>query len=328
MKKLLMVGLVLVLAVASTVVSAQGDIYESPTTFEDLSGVYISEFAAGTLTDNGDGSFSLALDGLAENTKNVTTTPWQSVDRINSQLLYRAWIALADAPALGASLETEGFIAQLTLTTPAFDGDTLTFSAEVAGINTFGDDKVDTEFFDESSLYLTYDNTLAQAIAEGYVMLSEGVRSGAAAVTAIDYTVQMLPAINRDRCARGLTPAVHNPALFAAASRHSIDMANRGVVSHTGSDGSQPSTRVDAVYAWMIVAENVAAGQPDVASAYAAWWNSPGHQANMLLPDLGNGMAYEFAVAYSFNPNVGYDGHYWTMVIAQPLEGGVPAGAC
>lgn len=109
-------------------------------------------------------------------------------------------------------------------------------------------------------------------------------------------------------------PLAFSTVLTAAASLHSLDMAERGRLGHDGSDGSVSGDRVTrAGYAWQGSGENVAAGQPDAAAVVAAWLSSPGHCATLMESKFTEtGIA--FALAPGKNPDV-----YWTQVFAAPL---------
>ena len=108
-------------------------------------------------------------------------------------------------------------------------------------------------------------------------------------------------------------PLTLSTALTAAASLHSLDMAARGSLGHEGSDGSVAGERITrAGFVWQGSGENIAAGQPDAASAVAAWLESPGHCATLMQPRFTQtGIA--FALAPGKNPAV-----YWTQVFATP----------
>lgn len=123
---------------------------------------------------------------------------------------------------------------------------------------------------------------------------------------------QMLVELNRIRSAHGLGALNLDPDLDAAAQGHADDMARRGLLSHTGSDGSDAGDRILRVgYRYREYAENISQGNADVASAVQSWMNSPGHRANILLPgvrDLGVGFAQG-------QPTGNYPGLYWVMVL-------------
>lgn len=117
--------------------------------------------------------------------------------------------------------------------------------------------------------------------------------------------------------ARGSFPPVASLSwdtrLADAAHRHSLDMAEHGLFSHTGSDGSSVGTRVsDAGYAWSAVGENIAAGYGSVQAVVTGWMASDGHCANLM------GAGYTgFGLACARNDASPY-GLYWTMTLAQP----------
>lgn len=97
-----------------------------------------------------------------------------------------------------------------------------------------------------------------------------------------------------------------------AALRHSDDMQSRNFFSHTGSDGSSAGQRLtSAGYVWSTWGENIAAGQPDVASVVAGWMNSPGHCANLMNPQFRDiGVAcVKGGAGNSYST-------YWTMDLA------------
>ena len=110
------------------------------------------------------------------------------------------------------------------------------------------------------------------------------------------------------------TPLAWNAALTQASLVHSDDMAARNFFDHTGSDGSNAGQRaIAAGYVWSAWGENIAAGQPDVATVVAAWMASPGHCANVMNPRLRDvGLACVGGGAGSTYRS------YWTMTLASP----------
>jgi len=116
--------------------------------------------------------------------------------------------------------------------------------------------------------------------------------------------------VNAERTARGLPAMVYDSRLELAAQRHSEDQAAMGRMTHTGSDGSSMTQRIDRVgFAWRSAAENVAYGYQTPAAVMAAWMASDGHRRNILSANtrIGVGLAY------------GSDGRpYWTQVFATP----------
>lgn len=116
---------------------------------------------------------------------------------------------------------------------------------------------------------------------------------------------QVLALVNKERAAAGCGPVTANDRLTQAADDYSDVMADSGVMSHTGPDGSTMTSRVEAAgYAWSNLGENIAQGQPDAASVMDAWMNSPGHRANILncsFEELGVGV------------HLGDGGPWWTQ---------------
>jgi len=121
--------------------------------------------------------------------------------------------------------------------------------------------------------------------------------------------------LNRYRAQHNLSPVTLNDKLIKASKIHANDLAQSGDASHTGSDGSTHSDRVQRQgYYFSIAAENVATGQKSWKKVFEAWQKSPGHNANLLLPE-----ATEFGAALTFEPTTTY-ATYWTMLMAAPLN--------
>ncbi|MFJ8015193.1 CAP domain-containing protein [Streptomyces sp. NPDC096339] len=108
-------------------------------------------------------------------------------------------------------------------------------------------------------------------------------------------TAQVLALVNQERAAAGCPALTLNSKLTQAAQAHSADMAAHSNMSHTGSDGSDPGTRITrAGYAWSSYGENVAYGYSTPAQVMDGWMNSPGHRANILncsFKEIGIGLA-------------------------------------
>jgi uncharacterized protein YkwD len=109
-------------------------------------------------------------------------------------------------------------------------------------------------------------------------------------------------------------PLQWHGVLVSAAARHSQDMADHNIFSHTGSDNSSPAQRVtDAGYAWHLVAENIAAGYRSVQEVMDGWMSSDGHCANIMNPALR-----DFGVACVPGGASNTYSSYWTMDLAAP----------
>ena len=131
------------------------------------------------------------------------------------------------------------------------------------------------------------------------------------------YESTLLTLINAERESRDLPAYRLQPQLQAAARRHSQDMACKGFLSHTGSDGSSVRDRVeDEGYDWLWIGENIfATGDTSSAAPQRAfdWWmNSAPHRANLLSPNYT-----EVGLGYRYLAGSGYGG-YFTAVFARP----------
>jgi uncharacterized protein YkwD len=98
--------------------------------------------------------------------------------------------------------------------------------------------------------------------------------------------------LNAERADRGLTALTLDRQLQRAALGHGNDMVDNGYFAHDGRNGSKPAERIRAAGylssggAWRI-GENLAWGTGELSSPrsiMAAWMNSSGHRANILMP--------------------------------------------
>ena len=122
---------------------------------------------------------------------------------------------------------------------------------------------------------------------------------------------------NQQRLQNGCNALTINTKLNAAADRHSRDMALNDVFSHTGSDGSKFTQRIqDAGYSYSTAAENIAVGYRTPQDVVTGWMNSEGHRRNIL-----NCALQEIGVSYYYHRNDGGNinyHHYWTQVFGTP----------
>ena len=159
-------------------------------------------------------------------------------------------------------------------------------------------------------------------LAPGLFALSFASVADAAYVTHCSVQAQeALHRINAARAAgqrcglRSMPPAPPlrwDETLQTVAARHSRDMAVRNYFDHKSPEGRTVSERVSGTpYKFGIVGENLAGGDPSVASVVQGWIESPGHCVNMMDPRFA-----EVAVAC-----VGHNGSdwgtYWTMILGR-----------
>jgi len=125
----------------------------------------------------------------------------------------------------------------------------------------------------------------------------------ATATPASSAVARIVALVNSERSKVGCSPLTLNAKLTKAAQAHSVDMASHQNMSHTGSDGSDPGTRITrAGYIWSSYGENVAYGYSTPEQVMAGWMSSPGHKRNILdcgYKEIGVGLAQP--------------GSYWTQ---------------
>ncbi|MFP8902688.1 CAP domain-containing protein [Streptomyces atacamensis] len=106
---------------------------------------------------------------------------------------------------------------------------------------------------------------------------------------------QVLRLVNAERTKAGCRPLTADERLARAARTYAGTMAERGVLSHVGPDGSTMASRVEAAgYSWSALAENIARGQKTPEQVMNGWMNSPGHRRNILncaYQDIGIGVS-------------------------------------
>ncbi|CAM3428150.1 CAP domain-containing protein [Paracoccus nototheniae] len=117
---------------------------------------------------------------------------------------------------------------------------------------------------------------------------------------------------NQLRQQAGLAGVAPNPQLARVAAAHACDMAQRGRMTHLGDKTTGPAMRLkQAGYQPTISAENIAAGPYSLPRVLAEWNASPGHQANIMLPQVRD---------YGVGQALGPDGRtvYWAAVYSAP----------
>ena len=119
-------------------------------------------------------------------------------------------------------------------------------------------------------------------------------------------TAAVVARVNEERESAGWAPVTVDSRLTTAAQRHSQDQADRGVMTHTGADGSTAGERATrAGYRWSRIAENVASGTTSAERVMTMWMNSSGHRAN-----IENCTFRHIGVARV--------GGYWTQMFGRP----------
>ncbi len=121
---------------------------------------------------------------------------------------------------------------------------------------------------------------------------------------------ELLGRLNALRIQNGESLLTSNAQLTAAAQRHSQDMAQTGIVSHTGSDGSTAPQRIAAAgYAGQHGDEVIAGGQVTLDDVWNGWLSTR-QDANVLL----NSIYTDVGIAVV---NAG-DKSYYTITVGGP----------
>ena len=122
--------------------------------------------------------------------------------------------------------------------------------------------------------------------------------SGASSGNAYD----VIAAVNQVRSANGLPSFDVNGALMAAAQAHSDYQAASGSISHSGSGGSNPTSRALAAGYSGSVIENIYGGMNASPQQAVSWWQGDSLHLNTLLStrhtDAGAGVATSGGVVY------------------------------
>ncbi len=104
-----------------------------------------------------------------------------------------------------------------------------------------------------------------------------------------------------------------NPTLARVAFEHSVDMATKDRVSHSGTDGSSVSERVERKgYVWSNVGENISAGRESSEEVVGAWLRSPHHCEVIMKAEF-----VEIGGSCFHNKDTRYK-TFWTVVFATP----------
>lgn len=141
-----------------------------------------------------------------------------------------------------------------------------------------------------------------------------------------NFQADMLRAVNEARsqarvCGKLAKPAVPAVAavvwdneLFAAATGHSQDMAQREYFAHASLDGRSPGDRVKATgYVFRNLGENIAAGQIGIEAVMKSWLESESGHCEAIM----SATFTEVAVACVTTNRPRYP-TYWTMELAKP----------
>lgn len=121
--------------------------------------------------------------------------------------------------------------------------------------------------------------------------------------------------ISQYRRQHGLGGVSVDPALTRIAATHSQRMAAANKMAHVlPGEGSFRQRLSAGGFHGGTAAENVAAGQKNLATVLDSWRRSPGHNKNLLLPGVTH-----IGIAVAVAPESRYK-NFWTLVLGSPGE--------
>jgi hypothetical protein len=122
-------------------------------------------------------------------------------------------------------------------------------------------------------------NTVVKAGARSWILVESKYMGLREVAISIGYAIQ------KERANHALTPLDFDPQLTRCAMMHAMDITKRGEMSHNGSDGSTPLSRVaQARYACVSIGENLAIGTINPREIVERWMSSKNHRTNILGP--------------------------------------------
>jgi len=129
-----------------------------------------------------------------------------------------------------------------------------------------------------------------------------------------DWKSEIIQLVNQARRTAGLEPVSYNAVLEAQATQYACEMVQFDFFDHVSPvDGSTLGQRATEFgYDYLVVGENLAAGQATPQQAFTDWMNSPSHRRNILDPrftELGVGVR-----------TGGTYGVYWVQEFGQPAR--------
>ncbi len=98
------------------------------------------------------------------------------------------------------------------------------------------------------------------------------------------WRAEILLLVNRERSSRGLGTLVRNPLLEDQATQYACELIHYNFFAHKNpaTESSLPDRAAEFGYNYLVIGENLAAGQSTPQQTMQDWMDSPGHAANIL----------------------------------------------
>lgn len=130
-----------------------------------------------------------------------------------------------------------------------------------------------------------------------------------------EHSQKLLDLTNIARKKAGLSPLRLSINLSQAAQNHALDMASQNLISHQGSDHSNPSDRAKNFgYLSDYIGENITGGRITAQETIDGWLKNPLYRANLL-----NTKYTEVGFGYVYQPNSKYQ-HYWVALFGTKIS--------
>jgi hypothetical protein len=179
--RLMLVVVLLALAVPLFPAGAQDGGEEDELLAPEMSAIYFQTADGGSFVDNGDGTYTLTLEGVGAEITWIMTEPTLAVQTINNTNFNAHWNA-AEGLVTDAVLGIEGFNIHLTLSMPTYDEATgvQTFVATVNQIVPAVESKDEPELpmtFDSAKLSIAWTVDFQSGLVLGVNAMYEGMRA-------------------------------------------------------------------------------------------------------------------------------------------------------
>lgn len=134
--------------------------------------IMAQEATSGVLVDNGDGTYTLTLEGVSEDLPYLLDSDTPDAGVLETAKVMDAWAVVEGLTAEGAALQTPEATVLVTLSAPVFDfiSGSVSYTAVVEGVvQEEGQPEVALpEVFEEATLYILASQEFWAGLAEGY----------------------------------------------------------------------------------------------------------------------------------------------------------------
>lgn len=127
------------------------------------------------------------------------------------------------------------------------------------------------------------------------------------------WRARILELVNQERVRQGLRPLEHDALLESLAEHYACEMIRYAFFSHVNpvTHSTLADRAAEFGYQYLVIGENLAAGQHSPEQVFESWMESAGHRQNILDPrftELGVGVR-----------SGGQYGIYWVQEFGYPL---------